>query len=419
MADIQLFHGDILFTAEAESFSVFENCYIAVRNGTVSGIYRQLPEQYSGLQVTDYGRGLIIPAFSDLHIHAPQFMMRGTDMDLLLYDWLNSCTFPEEARFSDVEYANTVYNALADEMISNGTFHACVFSSIHTDSTLRLCSILAARGIHALVGKVNMDINSPDYLCETVKESLSETERFLSSLDRNSIVKPILTPRFAPTCSEELLYGLGKLGKKYACGMQTHLVESKWEASEAVRLFPDCSSDAQIYEKAGLLDNGPSVFAHFIFPTEEDIKITQKYKAFTVHCPDATNNIIAGIMPASKVIKDDIEVALGTDVGAGSKMSVYSQIAKTVQLSKLRGFYEGEESTISFSRAFYMATKAGGKLFGNYGSFENGYVFDALVVDNLEDCGIKLTPEKRLERFCYNGDNRNIIAGYIAGKKVI
>lgn len=418
MKDLQIFHGDVVYSSQPEALCVSEDSYIVVKGGTVSGIFEALPEQYAGADVTDFGRKLIIPAFSDMHIHAPQFMQRGTEMDLLLSDWLSSTTFPAEAKFADREYAGLVYNALADQMIRNGTFHACVFATIHTDSSLILADILKKRGIRAFVGKVNMDVNSPGYLCETVESSLRDTEEFLSSFDKDSSVRPILTPRFAPTCSADLLKGLGKLGAKYSAGMQTHLVESKWEAAESVRLFPGCSTDAEIYEKAGLLDNGVNVFAHFIFPTDEDFRIANKYSAVTVHCPDATNNIIAGIMPADRVMREGIAVASGTDVGAGSRMSVYSQAASSVRLSKLRDFYENDGSTLSFPRAFHMATKIGGSVFGNYGSFENGYVFDALVLDGLEDCGVELPAEKRLERFCYNGDDRNIIAGYMAGKKV-
>lgn len=419
MKDLQIFHGDIVYSSRPDALFVSEDSYIAVEGGTVSGVFSALPEQYSGAEVTDFGQRLIIPAFTDMHIHAPQFMQRGTEMDLLLSDWLSCITFPAEAKFADTEYAKLVYNALADQMIKNGTFHACVFGTIHTQSTLILADVLNKRGLRAFVGKVNMDVNSPEYLCESVESSLRDTEEFLASFDKDSTVKPILTPRFAPTCSAELLKGLGKLGAKYSAGMQTHLVESRWEAAESVRLFPDCSCDAEIYEKAGLLDNGVNIFAHFIFPTDEDVRLAGKYGAVTVHCPDATNNIIAGIMPADRVMREGITVASGTDVGAGSRMSVYSQAASAVRLSKLRDFYENDGSTLSFPRAFYMATKAGGRVFGKCGSFETGDVFDALVLDGLEDCGVELPAEKRLERFCYNGDDRNIIAGYMAGKKVI
>jgi Cytosine deaminase and related metal-dependent hydrolases len=415
---MELIHGDIVFSSSSDKLEVFEDSIIAVENGAVEGIYSSKPERFADLHVTDYGRALIIPAFSDLHIHAPQYSQRGNGMDLLLPNWLAQNTFPEEAKFSSEEYAENVYSALVDDMIKNGTFHACVFASLHKESALLLADIMEKKGMHGFVGKVNMDVNSPSYLCETVESSLRDTEDFICGLSGDRSVRPILTPRFAPTCSRTLLEGLGKLGRKYGCGMQTHLVESRWEAAEALKLFPDCSSDAEIYEKAGLLDNGPTVFAHFIFPMEEDIRIAKKYNAYAVHCPEATNNIIAGIMPAGDLIDRGITVASGTDIGAGSRVPVFSQLAAAIRLSKLKEFYEPEKNrTLLFPEAFHMATKEGGSLFGKYGSFENGYVFDALVIDGLEDPWVKLSPEQRLERFCYNGDDRNITARYINGRK--
>lgn len=417
---MELYHGDIVFAPTADALEVHEDSYLAADNGRVIGIYEKLPEELSSVRVTDYGRALIIPAFSDLHIHAPQYAQRGTGMDMLLSDWLSSYTFPEEAKFSDMAYADEVYSRLADDMIKNGTFHAAVFATVHKSSALRLAEILESRGIGGFVGKVNMDMNSPASLCESTAVSLADTEDFLARFSRESRVRPILTPRFAPTCTRGLLEGLGRLGHKYGCGMQTHLVESRWEAQEALRLFPDCSCDAEIYEKAGLLDNGPNLFAHFIFPSEADISAAKKYNAVAVHCPDATNNIIAGIMPAAAVRARGISVACGSDIGAGHSVGIYRQISRAVQLSKLKEFYEPDcGKTLSFANAFHAATKAGGAVFGNTGSFEPGCSFDALVLDGLEDGDARLSPEMRLERFCYIGDDRNIRARYIAGRAVI
>ena len=409
--------GNIIFSKSRDELSVYENSYIVVQNGKVRGIFEELPEEYSGAELDDYGSSLIIPAFCDLHVHAPQYRQRGTGMDMPLYDWLNSYTFPEESKFESEEYARTVYDMFARDLIRNGTFHVSAFASIHAGTAGILAEILDGYGIKGYVGKVNMDMNSPDYLTEDTEESLYNTEEFLASFASGSGIQPILTPRFAPTCSEKLLSGLGRLSGKYGVGMQTHLVESKWEAAEALKLFPEASCDAGIYEQSGLLDNGKCIFAHFIFPTDEDIRIARRYGAYTVHCPEATNNIIAGIMPVSRVQNEGIKVSSGTDVGAGSSLAVYRQIARSVQLSKLKDFYEGDESgTITFPNAFFMATREGGSFFGNCGAFDEGYSFDALVIDGPEDEGMETPPAELLERFCYSGDDRNISARYIGGK---
>lgn len=416
---MELYHGDIVYSESIEKLNIFEDSFIAVENGKVEGIYPEIPEKFAGAEVTDHGRGLIIPAFSDLHVHASQFIQRGIGMDLLLNDWLNIYTFPQESHFADPEYAEPIYEAYVNDMIRHGTFHASIFATIHRHATDILFEKLESKGLWALVGKVNMDFQSPSYLCETLEESLRETEIFLAEHSGNGHVKPILTPRFAPTCSGELLRGLGKLGRKYHTGVQTHVVESKWEAGESVRLFPECRSDSQIYEKAGLLGNGPSIFAHFIFPTEDDLRVVNEYNCVAVHCPQATVNVIAGIMAVRRQQELGVNIALGSDIGAGPKNGIYNQCAASIQFSKLKEFYEPEQGkTINITNAFYMATKAGGSVFGNVGTFEPGYVFNALVIDGVEDAGHPMTPEQRLERFCYAGDDRNITARYLNGKSL-
>ena len=416
---MKLYHGDILYSESYDKLIIHENSYLAVENGVVEGIYPVIPDHFSGAEVIDHGRGLIIPAFSDLHVHASQFIQRGIGMDLLLNDWLNTYTFPQESHFADPDYAEPIYEAYVDDMIRNGTFHASIFTTIHRETVNILYRKLEEKGLWAFVGKVNMDFQSPSYLCETTEGSLRETEIFLDEHSGSENVKPILTPRFVPTCSRELLWGLGKLGKKYGVGVQTHVVESRWEAAESLRLFPDCRSDSEIYEKAGLLGNGPSIFAHFIFPTEDDLRVVKNYGCFAVHCPEATNNVIAGIMAVQHQHELGINLAIGCDIGAGVKNGIYRQCAAAVKLSKLKEFYEPEAGkTITIANAFYMATKAGGSVFGKVGAFDSGYLFNALVIDGIEDAGHPMSPEQRLERFCYAGDDRNITARYLNGKKM-
>lgn len=413
---VSIYHGDIVYAKDPDHLAVEGGGYLVVRDGFVEEICPVLPAQYASIPVTEYGRGLIIPAFSDLHIHASQFVQRGIGMDKLLFDWLNDYTFPQEARFASMAYAKSVYDAVVNELIRHGTFHASLFTTIHYDASSYLFHALEERGLHAYVGKVNMDCNSPEFLCEKTEESLRQTERFLSEHAGGKTVRPILTPRFAPTCSEKLITGLGKLSERYHCGLQTHLCESIAEVETTLDMFRNYRADGEIYERAGLLDNGPSIFAHFIFPSPLDIEILTRHKSMTVHCPDATTSVTAGIMPTERLHTQGIDISLGTDIGAGQSAAVYRQVARAVQLSKLKEFYEPKESRrISFARAFYMATKAGGSVFDRVGSLEPGYRFNALVIDDLEDDGVVLTPEERLERFCYAGDDRNIIERYLNG----
>lgn len=416
---MKLIHADIVYSEDRAHLAVHPDSYIAVEKGKVKGIWPVIPEEYRNVPVTDHSGGVLIPAFSDLHVHAPQYLNRGLEMDLLLEDWLSKCTFPLEAKYADPGFAKLVYDAFVDDMLANGTMHACVYGTIHSEATSYLIERMDKAGIKGFVGKINMDRSAPEDLLEDAEESVRETEALLEKYSGNKNTKPILTPRFAPTCTGKLLYDLGNLGKKYGVGMQTHLVESLWEAEQARVLFPECSCDTEIYEKAGLMDNGPVIGGHFIFPSEDDIRIMQKYDSYAVQCPDATVSVIAGIMQTGALLDRGMKIGLGSDISAGHHIGVYTQAARAVQLSKLKEFYEPEGNRkISFPEAFWMATKQSGDLFGATGSLEPGSVFDALVIDGLSDAARDLSPAQTVERFCYIGTKENIKARYINGKQI-
>lgn len=417
---MEIYHGNIVYSKSKDDLAEYKDGYVVVQNGVVEGVYQELPDEFVGANTTELERDeVLIPAFSDLHVHAPQYPNRGLQTDELLSDWLSLHTFPLEAKYKGLDFAKAVYDEFVDDMILHGTMHASVFGTLHKEATGYLIERMEKKGLRAYVGKVNMDMNSPAYLCESVEDSLKDTEEYLEKYSENKYAKPILTPRFAPTCSRELLFGLGRLGKKYGVGVQTHVVESKWEAQEAKRLFADCSCDTEIYEKAGLLGNGATIAAHFMYPSNDDVRILREYGGVAVQCPDATISIIAGIMPTARLQKEGVKVAIGTDISAGHCLGVYSQVGRAVQLSKIKGLYEPENSgAISFARAFYMATKEGGAVFGNVGSLERGYTFDALVIGGVQKTFENLTPSEIVERFCYLGETKHIRARYLNGEKI-
>lgn len=413
---IQIYRSHMATAPERGRLECLEHAYIAVKNGVIEEISPELPEKYQGLPVTDFGDGILIPAFSDLHIHASQFTERGIGMDCLLFDWLNSYTFPQEAGFSELSYAEKVYPRVISELLRHGTMHASFFTTIHYDACDLFFRLLKESGMYAFTGKVNMDMNSPDYLTEDTEESIRETDRFIAEHSGDTHVKPILTPRFAPTCSEALLKGLAEIGRRRHVGLQTHLVESRAEADWAKELFPAYRTDGDIYEQLGLLDNGPSIMAHVIFPEETDREILKKHGCVSVHCPDATTNITAGIMPVSDLAGEGLALAMGSDIGGGHFPAVYRQVGRAVQLSKMKEFYEPGYRRITFADAFYMATAGGGSVFGKVGQLKKGYIFNALVIDGLEDDGVRHTVPELLERFCYIGDDRNIVRRFLDGR---
>ena len=415
----QIYKGNIISSSSYDELSVKENSYIIVEDGIISDICNEVPEKYKDHKINDYGDSLIIPAFSDLHMHAPQYPQRGLGMDALLFDWLNNYTFPQESNYKDIGYARSVYAKMIREFLRQGSFHLSLFTTIHYDACDLLFRMLVKAGLYAYTGLVNMDMNSPDYYVDETEVSLEKTERFIIEHSYSERVRPILTPRFAPTCSKILLEGLGKLAKKYDVGLQTHLVESKAEAAWAKELFPEFESDGEIYEKLGLLSGkGPKIFAHVIFPTECEYRILKEYDAISVHCPDATSSVTAGIMAADDLHSRGLRIALGSDVGAGHLLGIYKQVARAAQISKMKEFYEPDYKRIRLANAFYMATVEGGSIFDKVGKLEKGYRFNALVIENMLDEEYPRPITDALERFCYAGDDRNILERFIDGNRV-
>lgn len=131
-----------------------EHGYLIAENGHITGIYPVLPEQYAGAPVEDYGDDLIVQSFADLHLHAPQYPMLGTGMDLPLLDWLNTYAFPTGGPLRGHGLCPDGLPAATRELIAHGTTRVCMFSSLHTEATLIFKEELERAGVSGYVGKV-------------------------------------------------------------------------------------------------------------------------------------------------------------------------------------------------------------------------------------------------------------------------
>ena len=376
--------------------------------------------QNADAEVIDYGDSLIMPSFVDMHLHAPQYPMLGMGMDLPLIDWLNTYTFKTEARFEDSDYARRIYKKLASDLITSGTTRVCMFSSLHTDATLILMEELEKAGVTGYVGKVNMDRNGSPELQETTEQSKRETLRWLDACGRFQTVKPILTPRFTPSCTDELMRWLGKLAAERGLYVQSHLSENKGEIAWVKELCPDCAQYWESYDRAGLWKDH-TVMAHCVHSTDEEIQMIKDQGVYIAHCPESNTDIASGIAPIRRYLDMGLHVGLGTDVAGGFSLSMFRAIADTIQVSKLRWrLMDQSLAPVTLEEAFYMATIGGGSFFGKVGSFEKGYEFDAMILD---DHNIRhpqeISTRDRLERLVYLSDDRNLVGKYVQGRKVI
>ena len=413
---IQVIKGHILYSKDKDTIQIHENSYVLVEDGRVVNIYKTLPGEYVHCPVTDYQNKLIAPGFVDLHLHAPQFSQRGLGMDMTLMDWLNTYTFPHEGKFRDSTHAEKIYEKFTDSLLQHGTLNAAIFGTIHLESTKILMDICLRKNIGGYIGKVNMDRNCPDFLRETTQESIQETEAFILEYKDNYRMKPIISPRFAPTSTVGLLDGLGKLAIKYNIPIQSHLDENTGEIEFVRECFPDISSYAGVYDKFGLFGQAPTLMAHCVHLTDTEAKLLIENSVYAVHCPDSNANLTSGIMPVRKWLDMGMNIGLGTDIGAGHLVSIAKTIVRSIQLSKINSIYHKNEKALTLEEAYYLGTKSGGRFFDSkVGSLEKGYYFDALIIDDesLGDTDIPIID--RLQRFLYCGDDRNIVDRYFSG----
>lgn len=419
MKDLKIVKGNIIFTKEFGEYQIINNGYIVVEGEIVQGVYEILPEQYIGSEVEDYGDNLIIPGFVDLHLHGPQFPNLGLGLDKELMPWLHAYTFPEEAKYSDVKYAESVYKALVRELWKNGTTRSCIFATVHLETTKLLMDIVNESGLGAYVGKVNMDRNCPEFLVEDTEKSIEETETLIKEYgNKYERVKPIITPRFVPTCSTELLKALGEIAEKYRVPVQSHLSENKCEIEYVKELHPQCKNYASIYDEAKLLGQQRTIMAHCVLLEDAEIELLAKNGVIIAHSPNSNSNLASGIAPIRKLINRGITVGLASDISGGHSLSMCNVMVDTAQASNIKWLESGrEEPPLNTPELLYLATKGSGKFFGKVGSFEEGYEFDALVIDDSSLLGLKhLSIEERLQKFIYTGNTENIIKRYVAGK---
>ncbi|QLL32516.1 hypothetical protein HG536_0D00380 [Torulaspora globosa] len=390
------------------------------------------------------------PGFVDTHIHASQYPNAGIFGNSTLLNWLETYTFPLEAALEHAEVAREVYEAVVRRTLANGTTTAAYFATIDAESTKLLARICSSRNQRALVGKVCMDQNSPDYYRETTEACLQNCRRVLSFLDqelKDPKIQPILTPRFAPSCSRELLLKLGQLSQDEGhLHIQTHLCETNEEISWVKSLFPECETYTHVYERFNLLTR-KTVLAHCVHLTDDEARLIKAAESGVSHCPTSNSSLTSGECKVRWLLDQGIKVGLGTDVSGGftcNMLAVARQahlvsrhLAMREQNQKLRDHWK-----LSVPEVLFLATLGGAQALDmdeKIGSFEVGKQFDAQLI-NLKSPGsnvdifawqrptlhinhannrVRLPPgttnEDLIAKWFFNGDDRNVSGVWVAG----
>ncbi|MNO41290.1 Guanine deaminase [compost metagenome] len=338
-----------------------------------------------------------LPGFIDLHVHAPQWAQSGTALDIPLYDWLNTYTFPLESKFSDLDFAKKVYDDVVDTLLANGTTTALYFATVHKEASLLLAQICAEKGQRGLVGKVVMDDphgNPEIYRDADTQTALKDTEEFILAVKElakstKQGVYPVVTPRFIPSCTDKALQGLGELAVKYDTYIQSHCSESDWAHGYVQERFQ--KNDAFALHDFGLLSD-KSVMAHCNFLDEDDVDLFAETGTAIAHCPISNAYFANSVIPIAHFHSKGVEIGLGSDISGGFSPSLFDNIRQAVMSSRMledgvnpslpaqeRGLLG---SRITIDESFYLATAGGGESLSlPIGRILEGYTWDVQIID--------------------------------------
>jgi guanine deaminase len=419
---IKAYRSSILhFKAEAEA-EYFDDGILVVDGDTVKqvGNAADLLKDLNGLDIQTFKNKIIMPGFIDTHIHYPQVDVIASYGKQLL-DWLNNYTFPTEIQFEDPDFAKETANFFLDELVKNGTTTALVFGTKHKQSVDAFFEASSARNTRMICGKVMMNRNAPDELCDDVQSSFDDSQALIDQWHGNGRQLYAVTPRFAITSTGEQLGKAGELLKNNpSVYMQTHLSENKDEIAFTMKLFPERKSYLDIYDHYGLL--GPrSVFAHGIHLEDEDFKRLADTQSSISFCPMSNLFLGSGLFKLETANKFNTQVSVATDVGGGTSFSMLQTLSEAYKVCQLNGY------SLDAKQAFYMATLGNAKtlmLDDKIGNFESGKEADFIVVD-LESTALmarKQSKCKSLDEALFSlmilGDDRSIAETYVAGDKI-
>ncbi len=383
---------------------------------------------------------ILLPGLVDLHVHAPQWPQAGRALHLPLQDWLRDCTFPLESRYADLVYAEGVYERLVDCLLANGSTTVAYFATIHEPASLALARICLRRGQRAFVGRVAMD--HPEqcpgfYRDASAREGIDATRRFIRdvrALDGNdrALVRPLITPRFIPACTDALLAGLGALAQECGCAVQTHCAESDWE-SGLVRARTG-RSDAASLDGFGLLRRG-SILAHGNFIEDDDVDRIMQRGAAIAHCPISNAFFAGSVFPLRKFLDRGVHVGLGTDLSGGYSPQLLDNARQAMIASRLLESGTDPDRTaalrgraspgrIDFRAAFWLATAGGGQALDlPVGQFRAGYRFDAILIEtDSEGSNLVFDPgeteENMLQKLMCHATRADIAKVWVEGRLV-
>ena len=399
----------------------FEDGLLFVEDGRVQSVgdYRRLKDDlHEGVELIDCSGRLILPGFIDAHLHYAQTdIVASRGIDLL--DWLRRYTFPAEAAFADAQVAAETARFFCRELLRNGSTTALVFATVHPVSVDAIFAEAERLGMRLIAGKVMMDRHAPQNLLDTPQSGYEQSAELIERWHGRDRLGYAITPRFAPTSSEEQLELAGLLWRENpSTWLQSHVAENRDELRWVAELFPWSRSYLDVYDRFGLLGER-AVYAHCIHLDEQDRRRLVESGTTAAFCPTSNLFLGSGLFDLEQAQREGLSLAWGSDVGGGTSFSLLRTLAEGYKVGQLGGY------SASPLRAFHDLTLGAARalqLDEHIGNFEPGREADFIVVDfagsellarRIERCE---TLEERLFALMMLGDDRHIESTWLMGE---
>ncbi len=368
---------------------------------------------------------LIMPGFIDTHVHYPQYKVIASYGTSLL-EWLDKYTFVEEQKFSDKDYADQIANLFLDELIKNGTTTVMTFCTSYRQSVDAFFAASEKRNLRMVAGKVMMDRNAPEELCDNPEDSYLDSKALIEKWHNKGRLRYAVTPRFALTSSQLQLEQASKLLNEYpdkngrkGVLLQSHLNENDEEIERVNELFPESKNYFGVYDDFGI-SGCNSVFGHCIHNTEEEYQKMAETGSKVSLCPTSNLFLGSGLFELEKLESYGIDVSLASDVGGGDSFSMFQVMNEAYKVCRMNDF------NLDPVKAFYLTTLGAAKVLNMddcIGNFEVEKEADFIVVDlnATEIISQKNKISANINDILFNlmtlGDDRLIDEVYIMGQR--
>lgn len=420
----KIIKGTYIYTSDRTHFDIVHDGYAKIdTDGRIQELTDIVPEKelQSGMwQFMDYTGRLIIPAFTDLHLHPFQYPLVGNGYDKELLQWCRIYCGPVEELSREPRFARITCKRVMEELKRWGSLHSVMFPTTDYDNIVTLFDEAERSELYVYAGKSQDDMPLFDRkACETTEESMMLAKKLAETYGKSGKVKYMFVTGWSLDASDKLLTEMGQAAREYGMGFHSHLCENRTEVKWVLQRHPDCETYSDTYNNNYVFGQDvKTVMAHCIHTQEHEIGLLRDNGVYVAHCPHSNFNLASGVMRLRRYLDEGIKVGLGSDISAGHTLNMFDIMRSAIEASKI--YYVAENiAPVTVSETFYLATKGGGTFFGRRGSFEKGWHFDALVLDDEEWQRVHpVTDEERIQRMIYRGDDRNIVNRYLDGEEI-